>query len=72
MCSFKEDKKLILAVHEGNVTFFGGRESSIIGFKTELKKQFDMTDEKGVSFYLGMQIEQYEGEIHLHQTTFVN
>ena len=41
-------------------------------FKTEMKKLFEMTDLELLCSYLGIEISQGNGVIHLRQTTYAS
>jgi hypothetical protein len=65
---FKHSNGTVVAVYVDDLLLFGADMSKIQALKTELSKEFDMTDLGPCSQYLGMQITQNRQEKTLHMS----
>ena len=61
---------LYIGVYVDNLLVAGSSKERILEFKDKMKSLFDMTDHGIVKSYLGIQVNQIEGEITLAQSSY--
>ncbi|KAL8145519.1 hypothetical protein AgCh_003617 [Apium graveolens] len=65
-----DNEVLIVGVYVDDLLVTGTQVSSIQGFKDEMNKRFEMSNLGKLTYYLGLQVEQRDGEIKLKQAAY--
>lgn len=63
---------LIVAVYVDDLFVTGTNKKMIDKFKKNMSSKFDMSDLGKLTYYLGMEVCQYENEIHLNQRRYAS
>ena len=63
---------LLVTVYVDNLLVAGSCSKMISEFKQEMSVNFDMSDLGKLTYYLGMEVCQYENEIHLNQRRYAS
>jgi hypothetical protein len=66
-----QDSVLIIGVYVDDLVITGGNSQAINDFKRQMKSKFSMTDLGLLSYYLGIEVKQTDGEISLCQSGYV-
>jgi hypothetical protein len=66
--SIHSERILILSVYVDDLNIFGPNLANVVAFKSEISKAFKMTSVGEVSHYLGMQVDQHDNGIRIHQS----
>lgn len=62
---------VVVSIYVDDLLVTGEKESEIVKLKVGLMKQFEMTDLGRMSYFLGMEIQQKEGEIFICQRKYI-
>jgi hypothetical protein len=65
-----QDSVLIIGVYVDDLVIIGGNSQAINDFKRQMKSKFSMTDLGLLSYYLGIEVKQTDGEISLCQSGY--
>eukprot|EP00253_Pinus_taeda_P011742 PITA_11742 len=67
----ENDKLLILVVYVDDIIFGSNEEAMIQSFAVVMQKEFEMSILGELTYFLGLQIQQNEGDIFLSQTKYL-
>jgi hypothetical protein len=64
------DSYLLVGVYVDDLVITGSKTGEIVEFKAQMKKMFKMSDLGLLSYYLGIEVQQRQGEITLSQAAY--
>ena len=67
---FKKDEILVVALYVDDLIFMGNNQRLVEEFKTEMKKEFEMTDLGLMKFFLGLEVKQVSSGIFISQGAY--
>jgi hypothetical protein len=64
------DSFLLVGVYVDDLVITGSKTSDVVGFKAQMKQMFEMSDLGLLIYYLGIEVQQQQGEITLTQAAY--
>ena len=68
---YNHNRRLIITVYVDDINIFGQSDEDIVSFKNDIAKAFKMTNAGRAAWYLGMQLQWLDGNLHIHQNGFI-